>query len=160
MAKLELDIFSMGVDFFADVQIFAIATSGMKDHRFCWLLNETFGINLHRNPEFDILLAEEPLKKQNVSLFDQEVRKTNYFYFPLYSHKISLSESSIYLYNNRCEHKYLIPEYKQTDFFLFVPNDFAISKDQFFLTFQKIKAIQWVRELDWQSIKSSNNFIF
>lgn len=159
-SKLELDIKALELDFFSDIRIFAIGASGIPDYRFCWLLNKSLGLDFFYNADFDIPVFEKQLKPIHNSLFVEERFVIQTHFFPIFQHKIPLSESSIYLYNNRCGEKVLIPEYKQVDFFLFVPFGFSISVQEFLFAFELIKEVQWAKELLSTDISSRKNFIF
>lgn len=165
MSKVKLNLIDGEVAFFTDVWVFAIAAFGLKDYRFCWLLNRAFGLDLKRNSEFDIPYLEKKTKSSNqMNLFEQnsaqELDKS--FYFSFYQHEIPRTETGIYLYNNRCLNDYLVPEWKAADFLLYIPHDSGFSEDEIFSTLDQLKEVQWARNINLNDpkLKSKQNLMF
>ena len=166
MAKLKLDIKGEEVAFFTDVWVFAIATFGLKDYRFCWLLNRALGLDLGRNSEFDIPYLEKKAKKivqQDLFASAESEQLNNTLYFSFYQHEIPNTGTGIYLYNNHCLNNALIPEWKQADYFLYIPHDSGFSEEELVETFEHLKEVQWVRNINLNDplfLKSRQNLMF
>lgn len=166
MAKLILDVKSEEYSFYTDVWVFAIATFGLKDYRFCWLLNKAFGLDLRRNSEFDKAYLEKKTKKnQQEDLFGLSAladTKTP-VYFSFYEHQIPGTETGIYLYNNHCFNITLIPCWKQADYLLYVPHDSGLTEREILNSFDQLKEVQWARNIkldDPLFLKSRQNLMF
>jgi|GEM_PF-1822437 len=164
MAKIKLDLKEIELEFFTDVWVFAIAAFGMKDYRFCWLLNKAFGLNLVRKHEFDIPYFEKKAKIIIGNLFEIEEEEAHIkpSYFSFYQHEVPMTGTGIYLYNNRFKNNLLIPEWKQADYFLYVPYDSGFLEQDILLSFEQLKEVQWARtmKLNEPGFKSKQNLMF
>lgn len=167
MSKVKLNLNDGENAFFTDVWVFAIATFGLKDYRFCWLLNKSFGLDLRRNTEFDIPFFEKIKKKSKTAdLFEfnseKAVQEEKPFYFSFYQHDIPRTETGIYLYNNRCLHSFLIPEWKHADYLLYMPHNSGFTEYDIMTTFENLKEVQWIRNINLfdGGFKSKQNLLF
>ncbi|MBD3748916.1 MAG: IPExxxVDY family protein [Sphingobacteriales bacterium] len=132
--KLELDF-----DF-----ILIALTSQLKDYRLCFHINKIAETNFRKIDELELQLKEgEPR------------------YFSRYLHQIPNSECKFYLIANRGSDGFLIPEMKESDYFILI-KEFIDEEDLVLLISQlrRIKDIQAAVEVNPAKLKSKENLLF
>lgn len=143
--KLKLDIDEMAEGFFEDTRLLGIMAP-VRDYQFCWQLNSLFQFNFRINNQIEIQLR----KKQR-----------NYF-FTVFEYPEPSTSLVHYLYNNKFDGEYLLPEFKHVDFLWLMKGDPV--HDTFFEdTIKRIRAIngvQMVNELTNEKIKNKGQLIF
>lgn len=134
--KYELDL---------DFVLMAIS-SPLKDYRLCHFINKNTGLRLGKTADHEVwaVHAEAPS------------------YFSKYAYLSEESETEFYLIANRgYEGGWLIPEMRQTDFFLIIKN--FIDDDDLQALDEQINAIADVLvagEISPEKLKSKENLIF
>jgi len=143
--KLKLDIEEMAEGFFEDTRLLGIMAP-VRDYQFCWQLNRLFQFNFRINNHIEIQLR----KKQR-----------NYF-FTVFEYPEPATSRVHYLYNNKFDGEYLLPEFKHVDFLWLMKGD-AVSDAFFDATIRRIREIngvQLVNELTNEKIKNKGQLIF
>jgi hypothetical protein len=144
-SKLTLDINEMAEGFFEDSRLMGIVAP-IKDYHFCWQLNHLFRFNLRVNNSIEIQLTK---------------KKRNYF-FTVFEYAEPNSSLVHYLYNNKFDGEYLLPEFKHNDFLWLMKGD-AVDDKTFDNISRKIKemnGVQMVSELTNEKIKNKGHLIF
>ncbi|MBS1565714.1 MAG: IPExxxVDY family protein [Bacteroidetes bacterium] len=143
--KLKLDMEEMAEGFFEDTRLLGIMAP-VRDYQFCWQLNRLFQFNFRINNNIEIQLR----KKQR-----------NYF-FTVFEYPEPATSLVHYLYNNKYDGEYLLPEFKHVDFLWLMKGD-TVSDDFFDSTIRRIREIngvQLVNELTNEKIKNKGQLIF
>jgi hypothetical protein len=143
--KLVLDNKNLADDFFEDTKLLGIMVP-IKDYQFCWHLNSVMGMDFRINNDIEIQLNK---------------RKRNYF-FAVYEFCELTGSLSHYLYNNRFDGEYLLPEFKHLDFLWLMRGD-VVAEQDLQETINNIKAIngvQLVVELTNEKIRHKEHLVF
>jgi len=143
--KLKLDIDEMAEGFFEDTRLLGIMAP-VRDYQFCWQLNQLFQFNFRINNNIEIQLRK---------------KERNYF-FTVFEYPQPASSLVHYLYNNKFDGEYLLPEFKHVDFLWLMKGD-AVDNHFFDATIRRIREIngvQMVNELTNEKIKNKGQLIF
>jgi hypothetical protein len=143
--KLKLDVEEMAEDFFEDTRLLGIMAP-VKDYLFCWQVNHHFCFNFRLNNEIEIQLFK---------------KRRNYF-FTVFEYQESHHTLVHYLYNNKYDGEYLLPEFKHIDFLWLFKGD-MVSDAAVQATIKGLRAIngvQLVNELTYEHIKNKGHLIF
>src|SRR5882762_309939 len=143
--KLKLDLEEMAEGFFEDTRLLGIMAP-LRDYQFCWQLNSLFHFNFRINNNIEIQLR----KKQR-----------NYF-FTVFEYPEPAASLVHYLYNNKFDGEYLLPEFKHVDFLWLMKGD-EVSDASLQETIQIIRSIntvQLVIELTNEKIKNKGHLVF
>src|SRR5260221_14350582 len=97
--KLVLDQKELTICFFEDSRLLGIMAP-VKDYQFCWNLNNLMGMDFRINNEIEI----------------QVKRKKRDYFFSVFEFPVPSTSLPYYLYNNKYDGQYLLPEFKQLDF--------------------------------------------
>lgn len=132
--KLELDF-----DF-----ILIALTSQLKDYRLCFHINKVAETDFRKVDELELQLKESEPR-----------------YFSRYLHQIPNSECEFYLIANRGSDGFLIPEMKESDYFILI-KEFIDDEDlELFLSqLRRINDIQAAVEVNPAKLKSKENLLF
>lgn len=144
-SKLKLDMDDMADDFFEDTCLLGIMAP-VKDYQFCWQLNQHFRFHFRLNNDIEI-----QLKKKNRT-----------YYFPVFECPEPNSSLVHYLYNNKFDGEYLLPEFRHMDFLWLMKGD-IVSDDtlQIISTgLRQLNAVQMVSELTNEKIVHKGHLIF
>jgi hypothetical protein len=132
--KIELDL---------DFCLIAII-SPLKDYRLCFLINKFLNTNYERT-----------LMDYCISYPNAQSKYFSQFYYK------NTSDNDCYIISNKGAEGYLIPEMKETDYFILLRNFCDKEELQFILTHLKqIKEIQIALEINPSTLKSKENLIF
>ncbi len=143
--KLKLDIEEMEEDFFEDTRLLGIMAP-CKDYLFCWQLNHQLHFNFRINNSIEIQLT----------------RKRRDYFFTVFEYPHPGSSLVHYLYNNKFDGEYLLPEFRHMDFLWLMKGD-MVDNDSFESIAKRIKEIngvQMVSELTNEKIKNKGHLIF
>ncbi|HET8574235.1 MAG TPA: hypothetical protein VFL76_10225 [Edaphocola sp.] len=163
MARITLDIKSIENDFFEGQSLLALSAPGLPDYRLCWMLNHYLDFYFLRQPEMDIPIT--PGTKARAAPADDlfagitESQNREEFYFPVYQHTIPGTDSSIFLYGNKCVHQVLITEMPEADFFILYPGSSLHEHCQRLAHCRKLKNITWMKKIPVGNLKSRAAFI-
>ncbi len=128
------------VDNKADYRLVGLV-SPLPDYRICWLLNKLFDISLYKID--DIQIDDANLKVVNA--------------FSCFTYHEPITKTFFYLYKNKSEGGYFIPEIKQADYVYAIKGNFY--KAQVSEIISKIKSIleiQLTFHINTDQIKSGN----
>jgi len=143
--KLVLDNKNLADDFFEDTRLLGIMAP-IKDYQLCWHLNNLMRMDFRNNNDIEIQLSK---------------KERNYF-FAVYEFSEPTGSLSHYLYNNRFDGEYLLPEFKHLDFLWLMKGD-VVDENTLQQTINDIKAIsgvQLVIELTNQKIRNKEHLVF
>ena len=143
--KLVLDNKNLADDFFEDTRLLGIMAP-IKDYQLCWHLNNLMRMDFRINNDIEIQLSK---------------RERNYF-FAVYEFSEPTGSLSHYLYNNRFDGEYLLPEFKHLDFLWLMKGD-VVNEESLQQTINDIKEIsgvQLVIELTHQKIRNKEHLVF
>lgn len=124
-----------------DFDLLAISAH-LKDYRLCWLLNSSLGLDLQRDADYELKNEAGTALFSFFSFTDEE------------------NDVSIYLLANRSENGMLIPEKKQTDYFLLIKNDLGETYADLSSKIKTLPNILVVQAVDPNTLKSKNNLLF
>ncbi len=145
-SKLLLDNNELTREFFDDTRLLGIMAP-IKDYQLCWHLNNKMGMDFRVNNEIEIQLTR---------------KKRNYF-FAVYEFDEPTGSLSHYIYNNRFDGEYLLPEFKHLDFLWLMKGDSVTASETLQQKIDSIKTInnvQLVLELTNEKIKNKDHLIF
>ena len=143
--KLKLDVDEMAEDFFGDTRLLGIMAP-VKDYLFCWHLNQQFRFQFRLNNDIEIQLSKKQRK----------------YFFTVFEFPEPNSSLVHYLYNNKFDGEYLLPEFKHMDFLWLMKGD-LVTEDSLNLITQalrELKGVQMVNELTHEKIKHKGHLIF
>ena len=143
--KLVLDNKNLAEDFFEDTRLLGIMAP-IKDYQLCWHLNNLMAMDFRINNEIEIQLSK---------------KDRNYF-FAVYEFSEPTGSLSHYLYNNRFDGEYLLPEFKHLDFLWLMKGD-IVNEDSLHQTINEIKEIsgvQLVLELTNEKTRNKEHLVF
>ncbi|MEO6166659.1 MAG: IPExxxVDY family protein [Chitinophagales bacterium] len=116
----------------------------VKEYQLCWHLNKTLGFELKRG--------------EDVEIINRKKGKTSFFSF--YRFKEDLDKWEVYVIANKHFGEFLIPEVKQTDFFLMIRGEVSEQQQaELFLKLKSISVMQLVVKIDYHRLKSRENLI-
>jgi hypothetical protein len=143
--KLVLDNKNLAEDFFEDTRLLGIMAP-IRDYQLCWNLNNMMGMDFRINNDIEIQLSK---------------KKRNYF-FAVYEFCEPTGSLSHFVYNNRFDGEYLLPELRHLDFLWLMKGD-LVTEESLLLTINSIKEIngvQLVVELTNEKIRNKEHLIF
>jgi hypothetical protein len=143
--KLVLDTKDMMDGFFEETKLLGIMAP-MKDYQFCWQLNNLLGIDFRINHEFEIQLNK---------------KGRNYF-FSVYEYCEPSTFLKHYLYDNKHDGEYLLPEFKHLDFLWLLKDDFVSDEalQHLVQSIRTVNGVQLVVELTNEKIKNKEHLVF
>jgi hypothetical protein len=145
MSKFVLNTTDLAESFFEDTRLIGIM-SPLKDYQLCWHLNSLLGVDFRMNADIEIQLQ----KKQR-----------NYF-FSVYEFCEPAGSLAHYVYNNRFDGEYLLPEFKHLDFLWLMKGD-VVSDENIRQTIDHLRSlneVQLVVELTNEKIKNKEHLVF
>lgn len=143
--KLALNNQELAEEFFEDTRLLGIMAP-VKDYQFCWQLNGVLRMDFRINNEIEIQLK----------------RKKRDYFFSVYEYCELTGTLGYYVYNNKFDGEYLLPEFKHFDFLLLMKGD-VVSDELLLQTINSIKTIngvQLVAELTNEKIKNKEHLVF
>jgi hypothetical protein len=143
--KLILDNSDLTEGFFENSRLLGIMAP-VKDYQFCWQLNRLLGMDFRVNNEIEIQLAK---------------KKRNYF-FGVYEFHEQATALEHYIYNNRFDGEYLLPEFRHLDFLWLMKGDTVTDErlQQKVESLRSIETVQLVVELTNEKIKHKEHLVF
>ncbi|MEP6584961.1 MAG: IPExxxVDY family protein [Ginsengibacter sp.] len=145
MMKLRIDNSVMVDEFFADTRLLGIVAP-IEHYRFCWHLNQMLRFNFRINNNIEIQLNKKARK----------------YFFPIYEYGERAGTIKHYLYNNKDDGEYLLPEFKHLDFLWLIKDDIMHDDAITILTssIRTIPAVQLITEMTNEKIKNKQHLIF
>jgi hypothetical protein len=143
--KLVLDNNELTQDFFEDTKLLGVMAP-IKDYQLCWHLNSLLGIDFRINHDIEIQLTK---------------KKRNYF-FTVYEFLDPTGSLCHYLYNNRFDGEYLLPEFKHLDFLWLMKGDMVHEEmvQETINNLRNISGVQLVTELTNEKIRNKEHLVF
>jgi hypothetical protein len=143
--KLVLDNKNLTDDFFEDTKLLGIMAP-IKDYQLCWHLNGLMGMDFRINNDIEIQLTK---------------KKRNYF-FAVYEFGEPTGSLFHYVYNNRFDGEYLLPEFKHLDFLWLMKGDIINEEtlQQTINSIKEINGVQLVIELTNEKIRNKEHLVF
>lgn len=143
--KFTLDTRNLTDDFFDEARLIGIMAP-MKNYQFCWLVNHSLGVDFRVNNELEI-----PLK-----------RKGRTYFFSIYEYADENTCLKHYLYNNKHEGEFLLPEFKHMDFLWLLKGDYVSDEKitGYIDSLKGLSSIQLVTELSCDKIRHKEHLIF
>ncbi len=140
--KLALNNHELAEEFFEDTRLLGIMAP-VKDYQFCWKLNSVLRMDFRINNDIEIQLKR---------------KKRDYFF----EYCEPIGSIAYYVYNNKFDGEYLLPEFKHFDFLLLMKGD-IVAEELLQQTIESIKTIgnvQLVTQLTHEKIKNKENLVF
>jgi hypothetical protein len=143
--KLRIDNDLMVEEFFSDTRLLGIVAP-LEQYRFCWHLNQMLNFNFRINNQIEIQLNKKERK----------------YFFPIYEFGEQSGTIKHYLYNNKDDGEFLLPEFKHLDFLWLIKHDIMHDNDVNILTnsIRTIPGVQLITELTNEKIKNKQHLIF
>jgi len=143
--KLVLDNNELTQDFFEGTKLLGIMAP-IKDYQLCWHVNSLLGVDFRINHDIEIQLTK---------------KKRNYF-FAVYEFSDPTGSLYHYLYNNRFDGEYLLPEFKHLDFLWLMKGDIVNEErlQETINNLRSISSVQLVTELTNEKIKNKEHLVF
>lgn len=143
--KLSINNRDLAEAFFEDTRLLGIMTPD-KDYQFCWQLNTLMGFDFRVNHELEIRMK----------------KKTRDYFFPVFEYHEPTNSLSHFLYKNKFDGEYLLPEFRHLDFLWLMKNDTVTDNDlqQTIQSIRSVPGVQLVIELTNEKIKNKEHLIF
>lgn len=140
--KLKLDDERMSDDFFEDTKILGIACS-LKNYQFCWHIERTLNIPFATSADLQI---------------GMEKNKRSYS-FTVYEFIHPISSKEHFLYSNKHQGEFLLPELQHLDFIWLIrdPYNEVEEFNELQQRLRSIPGVQMVTEVPHEKIKSRDN---
>jgi len=142
--KLVLDSLLVTEAFFEGTRLLGIMAP-IRGYQFCWYLNQIIGIDFRIN-QIEI----------------KRVYKKREYLFSVYEYHEPTGSLAHYIYNNKFDGEFLLPEFKHLDFLWLMKEDEVsdASLQQTIQTIRSIAPVQWVAELPLDQVRHKENLIF
>ncbi len=145
--KFVLDSIDLTDDFYEDAKLFGISSS-IRDFRLILQLNKLFGFWFRCRADMEIALR----------------RRERDYYFSVFFHQLSNTNTTFYLYNNGNDGEYLLPELKMMDFILLIKGGgFQPTPEQYaplINAFKNLNSVRLISEVNVLQIQSKANLMF
>ena len=140
--KFKLDDDRMSDNFFEDTHILGISCS-LKNYQFCWHIEKTLQIDFRTSVDLQI-----PMEKNRRS-----------YSFTVYEYIHPISQKEHFLYSNKHDGEFLLPELQHLDFIWLIRDSFFDQSEFVYLQQQirNIQGVQLVSEVQHDKIKSKDN---
>lgn len=142
--RKEVTRFSLDIEYDYSFVLFGISCHE-KDYRITWAINKKLGLELKKENDLEI---KEKKQKENSS-------------YPIYSFNREDQYCEYFLIANRSIQGLLIPEQKQSDYFLKITGNILNEEKQKILhTLKEINIILTAYEINPEQLKSKQNLLF
>jgi hypothetical protein len=143
--KLSINNHDLAEAFFEDTRLLGIMAPE-KDYQFCWQINSLLGMDFRINHEIEIRLKK---------------KKRDYF-FSVFEYQELTGALCHYVYNNRFDGEYLLPEFKHLDYLWLMKDDMVDEPSfQYIInSLRSISGVQLVVELTNEKIKNKEHLVF
>jgi hypothetical protein len=143
--KLILDNKNLAEEFFEDTRLLGIMAP-IRDYQLCWHLNSLMGMDFRINNDIEIQLTK---------------KKRDYF-FAVYEFCEPTGSLFHYVYNNRFDGEYLLPEFRHLDFLWLMKGDIVDEEilQQTINGIKEINGVQLVIELTNEKIRNKEHLVF
>jgi hypothetical protein len=140
--KFKLDDDRMSDNFFEDTHILGISCS-LKNYQFCWHIEKSLQIDFRTSVDLQI-----PMEKNRRS-----------YSFTVYEYIHPITQKEHFLYSNKHDGEFLLPELQHLDFIWLIRDSFFDESEFMHLQQQirNIQGVQLVSEVQHDKIKSKDN---
>ncbi|MCY7409256.1 MAG: IPExxxVDY family protein, partial [Chitinophagales bacterium] len=99
------------------------------------------------------------VKHEDIKIINRKKSKTSFYNLFIFEDEIN--KWKIYVVSNKHNGEYLMPEIKQSDYFLMVNGEInEIQKTELHFSLKQLNTIQLIVQLEFSKIKSNQNLIF
>lgn len=131
------------VEYDFDFTLIGISSS-VRDYRLCWYINKYLPLRFHRDTDLTIY---------------NEIG--NESYHSCFKYTLENIETDLYLLTNRSGTEYIIPESKESDYFIVSTEALNSEEEKAIVNgLNKIEVVQAAFMLDANSFKSKENLLF
>lgn len=143
--KFVLSNQELAEEFFDDTRLLGIVAP-ITDYQFCWNLNRVMGMDFRINNEIEIQLT----------------RKNRDYFFNIFQFCEPGGTLNHYLYKNRFDGEFLLPEFQHLDFLWLMKGDPVDEEDMknYITGIRAINGVQLVTELTYEKIKNKTHLVF
>jgi hypothetical protein len=143
--KLKIDNDALAEEFFEDSLLLGIMAP-VKDYQFSWHLNQLLGLDFRLNNDLEIKLT----------------KKDRHYFFAVYEYQVPGLFLNHYLYSNKFDGEFLLPEFKHLDFLWLIKGDVPNSEELQALmqAIRTVHSVQLVIEMTNEKIKNKQHLIF
>ena len=143
--KLALNNHELAEEFFEDTRLLGVMAP-IRDYQFCWRLNGLLRMDFRINNDLEIQLK----------------RKKRDYFFTVFEYCEPTGSLSWYVYNNKFDGEYLLPEFRHFDFLLLMKGDHVpdLFLQEISASIKAITQVQLVTELTNEKIKNKENLVF
>jgi len=143
--KLALNNHDLAEEFFDGTRLLGIIAP-LKDYQFCWRLNNAMSMDFRINHDIEIQLK----------------RKKRDYFFTVFEYCEPTGSLAYFVYNNKFDGEYLLPEFKHFDFLLLMKGDTVSDEllQQTINSIRDINGVQLVTELTNEKIKNKEHLVF
>lgn len=136
--------FKLDIDYDYDFVLIGISCHE-TDYRICWAINNELGFDFKRTDDLEI----------------KDKKLTTFSTYSLYAYHNDKTYMDYYIIENRSDDRLLIPEQKQTDFFMVIKgNILPTEKEELVKKLKNISFVLAVYEIDPNQLKSKQNLLF
>ncbi len=126
-----------------DFTLIGISTS-CRDYRLCWFINNQLGLEFVRIKDLESW-------NDNAEMFS----------LSLFKYSIENTEIDLYLLNNKSNGGILIPESKESDFFILSTEKLSFDDERELISnLNKIEVVQTAYSINIDGLKSKDNLLF
>ena len=143
--KFVIDNKELTQEFFEDARLIGVVAP-LKGYQFCGGLNETMRMRFRLSKDIGIELK----------------KKIRDYFFDVYEYHEPTGSLSYFIYSNKSEGEFLLPEFKHLDYLLLMKGD-SVSNEvlqQLISVIKVINGVQLVIELTNEKIKNKENLVF
>ncbi len=143
--KLSINNNDLAEAFFEDTRLLGIMTPG-RDYQFCWQINSLMGMNFEANNDIEIRLK----------------KKERDYFFSVFEYLEPTGSLCHYLYKNKFDGEYLLPEFRHLDYLWLMKDDIVRDEDLQAMIgiIKQVPGVQLVVELTNEKIRNKEHLIF
>lgn len=143
--KLILSTADLTNCFFEETRLLGIQAH-VQDYQFCWQLNKFLGLDFRINNDIEIQLT----------------KKLRNYFFAVFQYNQPHTALVHYVYNNRFDGEYLLPEFKHLDFLWLLKGEEVCedSLQEIIDSVRSLSGVQLVMELTSEKIRNKEHLIF
>lgn len=143
--KLKLDAEQMAEEFFEETCLLGLVAP-IKDYQFCWKINQILQFDFRLNHDLEIAVQ----------------KKNRLYYFSIFQYKVPVGTLTHYLYNNKFDGEYLLPEFRHLDYVWLLKGD-EVNREYLKLltdSLRSINGVQLVVEMNHEKIRNKSYMVF
>lgn len=143
--KLRIDQHSLTEEFFEDCHLIGIVAP-VKEYSFIWNINKLLGLNMRINNGNEIQLLKKKRK----------------YFFSIFEYKFKQANLEYYVYCNKYDGEYLLPEFKHLDYLWLTRDDNLCDENTKSLVqaIRQLPNVQMVNSLSHTNLKNREYLIF